>query len=464
MTSFVLGLIPFLLMGLPWVVRYPLRTILPVYAATVPISNIVTLDIPLPPPFNTLSSLLGALAIIACFSHLMLYREGRVPNVSVGLWLLFLGWISLTSFWALDSAQALDRLLIATPLIVLLMAVSTVSATSIDLDALRTAIILSGIAVGGYAIVLLFSGRALPSYGVEERLFLAADAGTTDPNILAASLLLPLALSVERILLGGKRWWGPAGWRFLGMVGAFSVFAALFLTGSRGGLAAGFAAFLLTLVGARHLPDARPWIRRTIVAVVTIALAGPAVFAITQFLGPRDRPTDLLASAPIERLLNPTAAGTSGRAEIWAAGFLACRVHCAVGSGLDNFSAVFDERYAFSSAGKNLERGQAAHNLYLALAVEVGLVGLTLFILALIAEWRAMRAPPAAASAPGLRAGMIAILLANVFLSAIWFKYFWLVFAVNRVAEGSLEPPNREPRTQPPGGLSSVRGRARAAG
>jgi O-antigen ligase len=160
--------------------------------------------------------------------------------------------------------------------------------------------------------------------------------------------------------------------------------------------------------------------------------------------------------------LDPTTGGSSGRGEIWTAGFLACRVHCAVGSGLHTFSAVFDERYAFSAAGKNLERGQAAHNLYLALAVEGGLIGLTLFLLALVAEWGSVRAPPVASGAPGLGGAMIGVLVANMFLSAVWFKYFWLVFAVNRVAERALEHPIREPVGDPL--TRAVTARAPAAG
>jgi hypothetical protein len=31
---------------------------------------------------------------------------------------------------------------------------------------------------------------------------------------------------------------------------------------------------------------------------------------------------------------------------------------------------------------------------------------------------------------------VVAILVAEIFLSAIWFKYFWLVFLLIRVAEG----------------------------
>lgn len=446
----LIAFVPLMLVAAPWCVRRPLRTILPVYAATLPVGSVISLSLPLPPPFNTVSSMLGGLTMAACILHVAVHRRGRAPTIPVAMWLFFLAWAALSTFWAVDPGAAYEKLLVATPLVVLLLMIALVPADDADLDALRLGIIVSGVVVGLYALYLFLTGGALPAHGTAgERFSLATEAGETNPNILAASLLLPLVLSTERLLLGGQRWLRARSWRLLGAAGVILIFVALLLTGSRGGLIAAVAAFLLMLYTARRIPEARPAIRRTTVGILLLVVVGFAIPPLLQAFGLR--PPELLNSYAIRRIVSPKA-GTSGRAEIWIAGSFACKAHCAVGSGLGNFAGVFDEGYAFSSAGRNLERGKVAHNVYLGMAVEGGTVALTLFILALVAEWRAVAAPTVVGIAPGLRPALVGVLLGNVFLSAIWFKYFWLVFAVNRLAEGAVRPPARESLAAPAAG------------
>jgi O-antigen ligase len=129
----------------------------------------------------------------------------------------------------------------------------------------------------------------------------------------------------------------------------------------------------------------------------------------------------------------------------------ACRTRCAAGAGLGNFPEAFNQAYPFSAASKNIGLNQAAHNVYLGIAVEMGLGGLTLFLLAILAEWRALTRTPLRERAPGLRAALLGLLTVNVFLSAIWFKYFWLPFLLIRVAESALAPRKAELPASVPG-------------
>jgi hypothetical protein len=71
------------------------------------------------------------------------------------------------------------------------------------------------------------------------------------------------------------------------------------------------------------------------------------------------------------------------------------------------------------------------HNLYLSIAVEIGLVGLGLFAVALLAEWAALRATPLAAA---LGAAIIAVLVADVVEGFLWFKLLWLPFMLVSIA------------------------------
>src|SRR5688500_2938253 len=61
--------------GLLFAIARPNKTILPAYAALVPVGSVFRLSVPLPTPFNTLSSLIGGIAIAAMIAHAVLYRR-----------------------------------------------------------------------------------------------------------------------------------------------------------------------------------------------------------------------------------------------------------------------------------------------------------------------------------------------------------------------------------------------------
>src|SRR5205823_2066476 len=145
--------------------------------------------------------------------------------------------------WAIDPATARGTAIVAASLVVLMALVAMLPMDRVDLDVIRVAIIASGLIVGTYALLLLVRGSALPTHGASQRFSIATNPSDTDPNILAASLLMPLLLSVERILLGGRRWWSPRAWRLLGAAGAFASTLAIVYTGSRGGLSAAVIGF-----------------------------------------------------------------------------------------------------------------------------------------------------------------------------------------------------------------------------
>jgi O-antigen ligase len=416
----------------------PTRTILPLYAGMVPVGSVVTLPLPLPAPFNTLSSVLGAVVIIAGATHVIFYRRGRVPTLPVGVWIAFLAWATLTIFWAMEWRTAFNLSLIATSLILLMVIVAVLPADEVDLDILRVALIIGGAVVGVYALVLVLSGSPLPVHGVGERFSLAQQQEDTNPNQLAATLLLPMILSIDRIIEGGTRWWRPGAWRVLGAVGAVTSICAIVLSGSRGGVLAAIIAFGLTpLYWWIRRPDARAGVRRLLVGTVCFVLVLFTTVTIAVWISPDGRVADILSSDPIDRLTH-SETGTSGRSEIWSTGYLACRSHCAWGAGFDNFPILYSEIFPFSAAARNVGLERPAHNVYLELAVETGVVGVTLFVLALIAEFATLRTEPMKRIAPSLTVAILVLLFANVFEGQIWFKYFWIVFVLIRVSEASV--------------------------
>jgi O-antigen ligase len=353
------------------------------------------------------------------------------------MWLLFLSWASWTILWAGDVDSAVRTLLIALPLIALVVLASIVPVEGADLDALRVAIIISGVMVGGYALYLLLSGAVLPTHGVSRRFAIASTSQPTDPNILAASLLLPLALSIERMVFGGVRWWSNRAWVCFGVTGTFLIALAIVMTGSRGGLIAGILVVVLTLY-ACGVEGGRERVWRIVTSAAAVVLATAFLSTASSLVSPGGGIlSDLWSSPPVRRILE-NRAESSGRVEIWAVGLTACETHCAWGAGIGNFAETFSNFYASSGLLNDVGSERPAHNLLLNLIVETGLVGLTLFLLALTAEWRSLSQPALSRLAPSLKPALLALLVANVFLSAVWFKYFWLLFLLIRVTEGAV--------------------------
>jgi O-antigen ligase len=424
------GGIALLLLG----IARPARTIIPFYAALIPIGGVFQLPVPLPAPFNTLSSLVGAMAILATVVHIVAYGRARIPSLPVAAWLVFLAWCSVSAFWARSPATTLRELLIALPLIMLMVAVGILPSTERDLSAVRLAIVAGGAAVGGYALLLLIGGSSLPIHHTAERFSVVTDPSQTDPNQLAATLLFPFLLSLDLAIWGRGPRLRARTWRLVGGVSAVLIVVALALTGSRGGAISAVVGFLcfLFLEWRWH-----PEIRRAVIGLVvgtmlTIAVGGLVVFTAAKLS--TEGAWAATAVAPLQRLFN-SEQGTSGRAEIWTTGLSACRQYCGLGAGLGNFPVVFTDLFATSGAGRNVGLDRPGHDLYLELAVEIGAIGITLLGLAIVMEWMAIRR--VGSLAPALASALVALLVADGFESFIWFKYFWLLFMVVRLAEAA---------------------------
>jgi O-antigen ligase len=216
---------------------------------------------------------------------------------------------------------------------------------------------------------------------------------------------------------------------------------AILLTGSRGGTLAAAIALLLALYLCSRQQEGRAMIGRFLRAVFLIGAGVVLLFGAGRALFPSAGQAPQLRArlAPvfgvIDRLVNIQNRG-SGRLDIWTGGYRACLAHCLWGAGFGNFEEAYTESFAFSAASTNVGLDRPAHNIYLGLAVETGVIGLTLFGLALVWEWSQLSLQPLQWISPAMRAALFGILVAEIFLSAIWFKYFWLVFVFVRIADG----------------------------
>jgi len=158
-------------------------------------------------------------------------------------------------------------------------------------------------------------------------------------------------------------------------------------------------------------------------------------------------------AAPVERILNPTYGdiqSTDTRKAVWAAGMRMIAENPVVGIGLGNFKPLVSQ---YAEPGQRLDK--IAHNTYIEMAAELGLVGLVVFVVILFGtihqlgeiRRRTQLAGPLLIyeASQGMQLGLIAYAIACFFVSVQYQKLFWLMIFLTMC----LPLLERAPKAQP---------------
>jgi len=252
-----------------------------------------------------------------------------------------------------------------------------------------------------------------------------------------------MALSVG-LAVGQK---GKPGAQLITLGAGGFCFLAAMLTGSRGGIVALAAMLLAAIVlGGRWRPR---------VAVLSILAALLAVFYI-----------GALAPAAIRDRIKTTTetqqTNVEGRATLWKVGQRMVRAHPLNGVGADNFQT--SSRHYLLQPGAVYRSDviiltpQVAHNTYLQIAAELGLVGLFLFgTIVVFSVGCLVRAAgnfggrgdvKGEALTRAVAVALIGVLVADFFISQEFNKQLWLLLGIGpamlaisrRSAAGSARP------------------------
>jgi O-antigen ligase len=245
--------------------------------------------------------------------------------------------------------------------------------------------------------------------------------GIGDPNELAAALLpaIPVALFAMATVRSLFVRWAL-------VVCVLLSTAAIFMTGSRGGLIGMAVMFTAAFALAGPL---RQQVLAGGLAVIAVAFTYYTLFAPPEVLG---------------RITSFTAEGGSGRTDIWSIALQMFRDHPVFGIGAGNFP-ILEPSYALVSI--NLPSVQVVfddphvvHNTYLHVLVELGIVGLAcfgVFVVGVLAEGvRALSRFKRSGDreteilARGLVIGVLAMLAAFTFLTAQFEKELWLLLGM----------------------------------
>ena len=387
-------------------------------------TGIVFLEFALPAgEVLTFTKVAGLLLVLSWLAKVL--TEGRRDSVLLlahpgGTFLLlgFLGWAAISVLWAESSAEAfgdLSRYLLAFTFFVIVF-----TAVRRREDALRVfAVFIAGCAVtAAYALIVR------PAAEPDDDVFRVAST-VGNPNILASVLVAGLVLS-----LAGLHALRDAPLARLGAVAtALLCIAALFETGSRSGAIALAAALIVAVLVAGR------WRLPTFFGA--IALAVTVVVAFLSF-APAEIRERIVMVTPGE------VPALEGRTTIWQVGTRMVEDHPVRGVGVGNFQAA-SGRYAVEPGATArtdlvIDDPQVAHNVYLEVLAETGIVGLSLFLgvlafslrCALDAARRFERSGDETMEifSRALIPALIAILVSDLFASEQFNKLLWLLLGI----------------------------------
>lgn len=386
--------------------RQPLGVALPIYTALIPFGGALSVG---SSPFGSASSLMGLLlgaGLVAQF--LSVRRFAPQLPLTVPIWTFFLAVAVTTTLWSIDRGVTIDGLQVLASLIVVFLLVTVSHADRLIVRRTETALLLGSAAAVGYGVYqLAFTGGLVDDTGVTVAEGGRFGNGLLGPNILAVTLLVPLAIALNRTF-------NP---RDPGRPLPHSVFvvvmlAGILMTGSRTGTL-GAAAVALAVLWAM------PRGSRRLLALSLLLGVAASVFVWTA------HPFGLA-----ERTFE-SATSSSGRVEIWQVGLAACSEYCGLGSGWGTFPDVYAATQASVPGARVLtgEGGYQAHNLWLLVVIETGVAGLLLLAAGVAAStYYALKLPVLyRASAIG---SMVGLTIGVFFLSSMEFKMFWLVLTL----------------------------------
>ena len=329
---------------------------------------------------------------------------------------VFVGWAFMSALWAEDGAQSLASSIRLALNVLLLFIVFSAVRSPHDLRLIVGAYI-AGAALT--AVVGLATGTTTERISSAEVGRLTGQIG--DPNEFAA-VLVP-ALVIAAFLFAARRG-AVLRWALATCVLLFGI--GLFLTQSRGGIVALVVAFAATLLLAG------PVRAKALAVILVVGALGISYFTLVA-------PPEAL-----QRITHFSSGGGSGREDLWTVAYRIWADHPVAGIGIGNFKIV-EPRYALDAV--DLERvdlvvdtPKVAHNTYLHVLTELGLVGAIalaiVIVAALLAVRRAIRAFARTGNfelevlARGIAIATIGMLAAFAFISAQYEKQLWLLIGL----------------------------------
>ncbi len=304
------------------------------------------------PGIGTVARAVGLLAAFLGLMAFALSPRIRVPQ-PFHMWVLAFGlWAALSLSWSAQHVDAMNKLISLVQLTIALGLMWRFIVEGKHAVGALTAYVAGALVGASATLVELHAGR--------EAYYLRYAASGFDPNDLAVALAIALPMALY--LVGGSgNWIGRAVGGVFSAVGP----TAILVTGSRTGLVALIAGGGLSVLGALRV---RLGARVIVAGLVVLAAVGVNEFVPAE------------SWVRLSTLSTEAMAGRfHGRERVWEAGLRAWEKTPIEGVGLGGFRA----------AARAQGVGGVAHNTFVSVLVELGLVGVMLFALVLLSAVKA---------------------------------------------------------------------------
>lgn len=325
-------------------VREIVYRLLWIFVATLPGQGIVKVG-----GESTIAKAVGV--VVTTVAVLSLMKSGRRVrfNDFIVLVLVFAGWVLVSTYWSMTLPYTWQRAFTMVQLIVMVLLLWEFAHTRRQVLGLMTAWIVGCVVLAGVIVSAWAGGEGQARY----------TAPGTHPGDQAYALLLAIPMAWY-LSLRTERFWAMVAYRLFIPVALLAVV----LTASRAALlSAGLALLIIPLTSRWTSVQLR-------VAVGAAVLAGVVAGAVLA----------TSASGPIQRLSTTSTEISSGtldhRTQLWAIGLRLIGAHPLLGVGSGGSKAAVGLQY---SEDKSL------HDTFLSVGVELGLVGLSLYLLILFA-------------------------------------------------------------------------------
>jgi O-antigen ligase len=376
----------------PIILRWPVVVAFGAYAFLVPFDSVAGIGF----GGATLTRLLAAVAIGVLVATGVTQRRFAQPTLAAVCLGVFFLWAILSIAWAVSLDLARERLPTALSLFALYLVTTSYRVSDRELRGVCALVVIGGALAAGAGVLLgLAANPANAARGT-----LAVAGQEANPNVIAQSLLVPIGLAVG-FLLKSRRAFAIV----VSILGVATISAGILTTASRGSLLA-----LAIMTGLLLYRFRIGWHMLLMVGILAALIS-------------------LMPDLFFERIglvVSGEDMTGSGRTGIWNVGLHALERFGVFGAGLSNFTAVYD-MYTPTPPGM-MARG--AHNTFLMIWVEFGIIGLVLFLAVVVAHLalgrRQTAFAPGGTLAVSIEACCLGILVISCFGDVLWTKAFWM--------------------------------------
>lgn len=276
--------------------------------------------------------------------------KARAPSLFLLLFGLFVFWYGISFFWSLDQEGARVRFETFAQFLVMSWLVWELCRTQARRLALLQAYVL-----GAYVVVIriIYSFIANPFIPNQEQSLYRYTGIADNANSVATLVAIGIAMTWY-LAMNYRR--GLRHWLFMAYIPMAVM--ALGLVASRSGMIVGVICLGLVPLTYSYLSTTR----RIVITILIVSISAVAISAIPE--------------SNISRLAETTEEITDGnvsnRTQIWAAGLQAFRDSPVIGVGAGSYNNVVEQVRGF---------GDPPHSAYFSTLVELGIIGLVLFLL-----------------------------------------------------------------------------------